>query len=186
MYIKIFKPISWGKRPAERRSRVIQRFLKPRVHRDGTEACQKRDHGVLSAPQPRGKDAAERHGNITKAPCGCTVLLFQFDFTTDSMSSILISMVSQSCSLLPTSAINTLPPNASTIVASRPSFNRTVSYCFTSNYRTSEIYAVVILIFPSLAIHPTTTFAGFPVLPYSIIFCSYRTPYPLYPLFGTK
>ena len=129
------------------------------------------------------RTCAHRAHSITKAPCGCTVLLFQFDFTTDSMSSILISMVSQSCSLLPTSAINTLPPNASTIVASRPSFNRTVSYCFTSNYRTSEIYAVVILIFPSLAIHPTTTFAGFPVLPYSIIFCSYRMPYPLYPLF---
>ena len=28
MYFKIFKPISWGKRPAERRSRFIQRFLK--------------------------------------------------------------------------------------------------------------------------------------------------------------
>ncbi len=27
MYFKIFKPISWGKRPAERRSRLIQRFL---------------------------------------------------------------------------------------------------------------------------------------------------------------
>ena len=26
MYFKIFKPISWGKRPAERRSRLIQRF----------------------------------------------------------------------------------------------------------------------------------------------------------------
>ena len=26
-YFKIFKPISWGKRPAERRSRLIQRFL---------------------------------------------------------------------------------------------------------------------------------------------------------------
>ena len=25
-YFKIFKPISWGKRPAERRSRLIQRF----------------------------------------------------------------------------------------------------------------------------------------------------------------
>ena len=28
MYFKIFKPISWGKRPAERRSRLIQRFLR--------------------------------------------------------------------------------------------------------------------------------------------------------------
>ena len=28
MYFKIFKPKSWGKRPAERRSRLIQRFLK--------------------------------------------------------------------------------------------------------------------------------------------------------------
>ena len=28
MYFKIFKPISWGKRPAERRSRFIQRFLR--------------------------------------------------------------------------------------------------------------------------------------------------------------
>ena len=28
MYFKIFKPISWGKRPAERRRRFIQRFLK--------------------------------------------------------------------------------------------------------------------------------------------------------------
>jgi len=27
-YFKIFKPISWGERPAERRSRFIQRFLK--------------------------------------------------------------------------------------------------------------------------------------------------------------
>ena len=26
-YFKIFKPISWGERPAERRSRLIQRFL---------------------------------------------------------------------------------------------------------------------------------------------------------------
>ena len=26
-YFKIFKPISWGKRPAERRCRLIQRFL---------------------------------------------------------------------------------------------------------------------------------------------------------------
>ena len=26
MYFKIIKPISWGKRPAERRSRFIQRF----------------------------------------------------------------------------------------------------------------------------------------------------------------
>lgn len=26
VYFKIFKPISWGKRPAERRSRLIQRF----------------------------------------------------------------------------------------------------------------------------------------------------------------
>ena len=26
-YFKIFKPISWGERPAERRSRFIQRFL---------------------------------------------------------------------------------------------------------------------------------------------------------------
>ena len=30
MYFKIFKPISWGKRPAERRSRLIQRFHKDR------------------------------------------------------------------------------------------------------------------------------------------------------------
>ena len=29
VYFKIFKPISWGKRPAERRRRFIQRFLKP-------------------------------------------------------------------------------------------------------------------------------------------------------------
>ena len=28
VYFKIFKPISWDKRPAERRSRLIQRFLK--------------------------------------------------------------------------------------------------------------------------------------------------------------
>ena len=28
VYFKIFKPISWGKRPAERRSQFIQRFLK--------------------------------------------------------------------------------------------------------------------------------------------------------------
>ena len=28
VYFKIFKPISWGKRPAERRSRFIQRFLR--------------------------------------------------------------------------------------------------------------------------------------------------------------
>ena len=28
MYFKIFKPISWGERPAERRCRFIQRFLK--------------------------------------------------------------------------------------------------------------------------------------------------------------
>ena len=28
MYFKIFKPISWGKRPAERRRRFIQRFLR--------------------------------------------------------------------------------------------------------------------------------------------------------------
>ena len=27
VYFKIFKPISWGERPAERRSRLIQRFL---------------------------------------------------------------------------------------------------------------------------------------------------------------
>ena len=27
VYFKIFKPISWGKRPAERRRRFIQRFL---------------------------------------------------------------------------------------------------------------------------------------------------------------
>ena len=27
-YFKIFKPISWGERPAERRSRFIQRFLR--------------------------------------------------------------------------------------------------------------------------------------------------------------
>ena len=27
MDFKIFKPISWGKRPTERRSRLIQRFL---------------------------------------------------------------------------------------------------------------------------------------------------------------
>ncbi len=27
VYFKIFKPISWGKSPAERRSRLIQRFL---------------------------------------------------------------------------------------------------------------------------------------------------------------
>ena len=30
-YFKIFKPISWGKRPAERRRRLIQRFPKERV-----------------------------------------------------------------------------------------------------------------------------------------------------------
>ncbi|MBS6491911.1 MAG: hypothetical protein KH614_05115, partial [Firmicutes bacterium] len=30
-YFKIFKPISWGERPAERRSRLIQRF--PNVHK---------------------------------------------------------------------------------------------------------------------------------------------------------
>ena len=30
-YFKIFKPISWGKRPAERRRRFIQRFPKERV-----------------------------------------------------------------------------------------------------------------------------------------------------------
>ena len=28
MYFKIFKPISWGKRPAERRRQFIQRFLR--------------------------------------------------------------------------------------------------------------------------------------------------------------
>ena len=27
-YFQIFKPKSWGKRPTERRSRLIQRFLK--------------------------------------------------------------------------------------------------------------------------------------------------------------
>ena len=32
MYFKIFKPISWGKRPAERRSRLIQRFLRCSSH----------------------------------------------------------------------------------------------------------------------------------------------------------
>ena len=31
MYFKIFKPISWDKRPAERRSRFIQRFPRPAV-----------------------------------------------------------------------------------------------------------------------------------------------------------
>lgn len=30
VYFKIFKPTSWGNRPAERRCRLIQRFLKYR------------------------------------------------------------------------------------------------------------------------------------------------------------
>ena len=33
MYFKIFKPISWGERPAERRSRFIQRFHRYRPRR---------------------------------------------------------------------------------------------------------------------------------------------------------
>ena len=37
VYFKIFKPISWGKRPAERRCRLIQRFPK----RKGKEKAKK-------------------------------------------------------------------------------------------------------------------------------------------------
>ena len=33
MYFKIFKPISWDKRPAERRSRLVQRFPSARIFR---------------------------------------------------------------------------------------------------------------------------------------------------------
>ena len=35
-YFKIFKPISWGKRPAERRSRLIQRFPENRRSKRGS------------------------------------------------------------------------------------------------------------------------------------------------------
>ena len=49
-YFKIFKPISWGERPAERRSRLIQRF--PRHSR---RTCR------LSSLSLRG---AKRRGNL--------------------------------------------------------------------------------------------------------------------------
>ena len=38
-YFKIFKPISWGERPAERRSRLIQRFLSIRKKEVNAMAC---------------------------------------------------------------------------------------------------------------------------------------------------
>ena len=40
MYFKIFKPTSWGKRPAERRCRFIQRFLKiGNINKSGRVLC---------------------------------------------------------------------------------------------------------------------------------------------------
>ena len=61
-YFKIFKPISWGERPAERRSRFIQRFLKetqkPRSPvAEGLRCCpvhglQHRLHGFYSMRLP--------------------------------------------------------------------------------------------------------------------------------------
>ena len=45
-YFKIFKPISWGKRPAERRNRLIQRFLKFSQEIKKENAAQELPRGV--------------------------------------------------------------------------------------------------------------------------------------------
>ena len=61
MYFKIFKPISWDERPAERRSRLIQRFLKI----------------ATAASQPRN-DKIDRFGEKDQRPKspGGTLRLF--------------------------------------------------------------------------------------------------------------
>ena len=41
-YFKIFKPISWGKRPAERRSRLIQRFPNLFLEKPGAEGVRRK------------------------------------------------------------------------------------------------------------------------------------------------
>ena len=46
MYFKIFKPISWGERPAERRSRFIQRFPRNFLSRQDLKGAD-----VLCVPQ---------------------------------------------------------------------------------------------------------------------------------------
>ena len=86
-YFKIFKPISWGERPAERRSRFIQRFLKetqkPRSPvAEGLRCCpvhglQHRLHGFYSMRLPdlslRGGQRPTWQSRSTRLDNKCTI-----------------------------------------------------------------------------------------------------------------
>jgi len=88
-------------------------------------------------------------------------------------------IVSQSFGELPTSAIKTLLSKVSTIVAFRPSFNNTVSYCFMFNVLHLFYIYYTLVIFVPLSLHsqPTTTLVGLPLLPYkNFLFVSITIP----------
>ena len=60
-YFKIFKPISWDKRPAERRSRFIQRFPRPAVFAAEGQVflpSYAKPPGLVIARRARAPDAA--------------------------------------------------------------------------------------------------------------------------------
>ena len=64
MYFKIFKPISWGKRPAERRSRFIQRFLNDAI-------CHPEQNSLL------GATSLGLHSRSKCLRCGFSCIFFE-------------------------------------------------------------------------------------------------------------